>query len=209
MTRPLLRRATLSDVPAILAIKERLQLAPGQEPARGGFLLGCSAERYGGLIAAANVLVMEIGGKAAGFAITLPDPVLRASELWSRRELIRWYPGEAVPPEAEPVAYFDQLAVSPDAPRVHVAALAFAAVKMIDQAGHRHLYATSLHEPVVNRAAFPFLEALGARPVGEVEEDYPGVGPVVSQLHYSFLPIDFDRVSRSPGGRRMRPYAIA
>ena len=209
MSRPLLRRAVLSDVPAIVAIKQCLQLAPGQEPARGGFLLGCSAERYAGLIAAANVLVMEIDSDIAGFAITLPDPVLRASELWSRRELIRWTAGEGAPPETEPVAYFDQLAVSPDAPRLHVAALAFAAVRMLAEAGHRHLYATTLREPVANRAAFRFLEALGARSVGEVEEDYPDAGRVVSQLHYSFLPADFGRVSRSPGGRRMRAYALA
>lgn len=209
MTRPLLRRASVSDVPAIVAIKERLQLAPGQEPARGGFLLGCSAERYAALIAAANVLVMEIGEEVAGFAITLPDPVLRASELWSRRELIRWKAGEGAPPEAEPVAYFDQLAVSTDAPRLHVSALAFAAVRMLDRSGHRHLYATSLSAPVANRAALPLLEALGARPVGEVEEDYPEAGRVVSQLHYSFLPADFGRVRRSSGGRRMQAYEIA
>lgn len=209
MTRPLLRRAALPDVPAMMAIKQRLRLDPEQEPARGGFLLGCSAERYAALVAAANVLVLEIGGEPAGFAVTLPDPVLRASDLWSRRERIRWNAGQAAPPEAESVAYFDQLAVSPGAPRLHAAALAFAAVRMLAEAGHRHLYATTLRAPVANRAALPFLEAFGARALAVVEEDYPDVGRVVSDLHYSFLPRDFRRVDRSAGGRRMRSYAVA
>jgi ribosomal protein S18 acetylase RimI-like enzyme len=209
MTRPLLRRAALCDVAAIVAIKQRLRLEPAQEPTRGGFLLGCSAERYAALVAAANVLMLEVGGEPAGFAITLPDPVLRASELWSRRDHILWKPGEAAPPEGDAVAYFDQLAVSPDAPRLHVAALAFAAVRTLADTGHRHLYATTLRAPVTNRAAFPLLDALGARRVGEVEELYADVGPVVSDLHHSVLPADFDRVNRGAGGRRLRSYAVA
>lgn len=209
MSGPLLRRAALADVPEIVAIKQRLRLEPGQAPARGGFLLGCSPERYAALIVAANVLVLEVAGAPAGFAVTLPDPVLRASELWSRRELIRWRSGEAAPPEGDAVAYFDQLAVLPDAPRLHVAALAFAAVRMLAEAGHRHLYATTLLAPVTNRAALPFLAAVGARRVGEVEEHYRDVGLVVSELHHSALPEDFGRVSRSAGGRRMGSYALA
>jgi hypothetical protein len=182
-----LRPGTAADVPAMLAIRAALSLAPGCVPRRGGFLLGCPAERYALLAASGCVLVVEDGAGLAGFAVTLPDPVLRASALWARRELIRWRPGFGEPPPGERIAYFDQLALAPTASRLLGPTLALAAARGLVQGGHRHLYATTLSRPVRNPAALALLAAAGACRVGEVTEDYERIGEVVSDLHHLLL----------------------
>jgi hypothetical protein len=183
-----LRPARPEDLPALVEIKESLALSrEGGSAARGGFLLGCSPERYALLIEVAQVTLLEVDGRTAGFAVALPDPVLRASELWARRRSIRWAPGESEPPEGQGLAYFDQLALAPWAGRLHAAPLALEAVRRLAAGGHDHLYATTLAAPLRNRASFPLLAAFGARIVGEVEEEYPEVGKVLSLLHHASI----------------------
>lgn len=185
----LLRPARPEDLPALVGIKESLALTrEGGSASRGGFLLGCAPERYAMLIEIAQVTLLEVDGRGAGFAIALPDPVLRASELWARRGSIRWAPGEGEPGEGASLAYFDQLALAPWANRLHAAPLALEAVRRLAADGHEHLYATTLAAPLRNRASFPLLAAFGAHIVGEVEEDYPEVGPVLSLLHHASIP---------------------
>ena len=179
-----LRRARLSDLDGVMALRERLRLVPGREPGGGGFLLGCARERYAFFAARAEMLVLEQDGALAGFAIALPDPILRASELWARRDRIGWHAGEGEPPAGARIAYFEQLALAPDAPRLHAPALAFAALGRLVEGGHTDLYATTLHAPLRNAAALPLLRAAGARPVALVEEEYEGIGRVVSELHH-------------------------
>jgi hypothetical protein len=183
-----LRAARPDDLPALVAIKQSLAFSSeGGADGRGGFLLGCPPERYALLIEAAQVTLLEVDGRAAGFAIALTDPILRASDLWARRESIRWAPGEGEPPAGESLAYFDQLALAPWASRLHAAPLALEAVRRLAAAGHDHLYATTLAAPLRNRASLPLLAAFGARIVGEVEEDYPEVGAVLSLLHHASI----------------------
>jgi hypothetical protein len=183
-----LRAARPDDLPALVAIKESLALSrEGGSAARGGFLLGCTPERYALLIAAAQVTLLEVEGRIAGFAIALPDAVLRASELWARRASIRWAPGEGEPSEGRSLAYFDQLALAPWTSRLHAAPLALAAVRRLAADGHEHLYATTLAAPLRNRASYPLLAAFGARIVGEVEEEYPEAGSVLSLLHHASI----------------------
>lgn len=171
----------------MLAIRAALALAPGRAPLRGGFLLGCSGERYALLAAAGCVLVVEDCSGLVGFAVTLPDPVLRASELWARRDLIRWRAGFGAPPPDERIAYFDQLALAPSANRLLGPTLALAAARALAGSGHRHLYATTLRRPLRNPAALALLAAGGACHVGEVTERYEQVGEVVSDLHHLLL----------------------
>jgi hypothetical protein len=197
-----LRKAQARDLAAIVAIKEALRLDPGQRPERGGFLLGCSPERYALLIQCANVLLLEEAGEVKGFAVTLPDPVLKASELWARRQAIRWRTRQGEPPAGEPIGYFDQLALRPDARRMHAPALALAAARALAEAGHVHLYATILDAPVRNEASLPLLRALGARPVGTMEEHYEGVGRVVSELFHVRLGSGIAALTATPIGAR-------
>lgn len=186
----------------MLAIRRVLALRPGAAPPRGGFLLGCPAERYAALIGAGGVLAVEQGGALAGFAVTLAAPVLRASELWARRELIRWRPGFGEPPADEDIAYFDQLAVAPWASRLLAPTLALAAATALAKGGHRHLYATTLCRPIVNNASLALLAAGGARHVAEVTEHYDGVGEVVSALHHLPLPDALRRALATAAGAR-------
>jgi hypothetical protein len=181
-----IRRATHDDAEAILAVKRALALpADAREAPRGGFLLGASLEGYRALIDAADVWVLnDTSGAVAGFAVLLPEAVLRASELWTRREAIQWdAPGGWVLPE-DRVCYFDQLAILPEA-RMRAPELALTALRGAVRGGHEHLFATVVAHPVQNTASLALLRALGARRVGSVDEAYEGVGRIVSDLYYA------------------------
>ena len=198
-----LRRARPEDVPGLLAVKAALPLRDG---AQGGFLLGASAEAYAGLVAHAHVLVLERGGEVQGFAAALPDPVLRASELWARRDRIRFDELHPATLEGARLGYFDQLAVLPERGLTRLApVLGFAALTALLDDGCRHVFATTLREPARNGAALSLLEAVGARPAGEVEETYPGVGRTISTVHHLDLtrPESLDRLRSAPLARRL------
>ena len=198
-----IRPARTGDLPAIVAIKEALGFAPGSRRPRGGFLLGCAPERYSALIEAECVLVLEQEKRAAGFAVALPDSLLRGSELWARRSLIRWRKKEGEPPPGEPIAYFDQLALAPWASRLAAAPLALAATCRLAEAGHIWLYATTLQAPIRNPAALPLLRGIGARVVGSVTEHYESVGEVVSDLHRAKLSTALTALQSDPLGLRI------
>jgi hypothetical protein len=198
-----LRRATAKDVEAMIAVKEALALDPDRPSRRGGFLLGCPRERYLALIETSEVLLVEAQGEIGGFAVALPDPVLRTSDLWQRRGRISWTGRNAEPPADERTAYFDQLAIRPGWPRLHGLVLALAAARRLAESGHVHLYATILHEPVRNEAALPLLRGVGGQPVGLVEELYEGVGRVVSELHHARLKEGLAGIASIPAGARL------
>ena len=198
-----IRAARPEDVDAIVAIKQALGFSPGAARPRGGFLLGCPPERYSALIEAGCVLALEQQCRLAGFAVAVPDPLLRASDLWARRSLIRWRDGHGEPPEDEPIAYFDQLALAPWASRFAAAPLALAAVARLAEAGHARLYATTLRAPIRNPAALPLLRGIGARVVGSVREYYEDAGEVVSDLHCACLSAGLAAVRTLPLGLRI------
>lgn len=198
-----IRRAAQADAEAILAVKRALALPPdaGAAP-RGGFLLGASLESYRALIGAADVWVLTgTDGTVAGFAVLLPEPVLRASELWARREAIRWNaPAGWMPPEHR-VCYFDQLAILPAA-RMRAPELALTALRGAVQTGHQHLFATVVTQPVQNTASLALLRALGAQRVGSVGEVYEGIGHIVSDLYYAPIDGADERLEETRAGRR-------
>jgi ribosomal protein S18 acetylase RimI-like enzyme len=198
-----IRRATQDDAEAILAVKRALALPPdAREAPGGGFLLGASLEGYRALIDAADVWVLTgTDGGVAGFAVLMPEPVLRASELWARRDSIRWdVPAGWSPPE-HGVCYFDQLAILPSA-RMRAPELALTALRGAVRAGHQHLFATVVTAPVQNTASLALLRALGARRVGSVDEEYEGVGHIVSDLYYAPIDGADERLEETRAGRR-------
>lgn len=198
-----IRRATQADAEAILAVKRALALPPdAREAPRGGFLLGASLESYRALIDVADVWVLTgTEGAVAGFAVLLPEPVLRASGLWARREAIRWdAPAGWTPPEHR-VCYFDQLAILPAA-RMRAPELALTALREAVRTGHQHLFATVVTHPVQNTASLALLRALGARHVGSVDEEYEGIGHIVSDLYYAPIDGADERLEETRAGRR-------
>jgi len=123
--------------------------------------------------------------------------VFRASEVGAKREHIGWEGFDASTIEDEPIAYFDQLAIEPMHQRAyHGAALALDVVMALLAEGHAHVFTTTLVEPVVNEAALPLMHKIGSRRVGMLEETYPGVGRVVSAIHYMRREVVEARVAR-------------
>lgn len=181
-----LRRATPADLDAIVAIKRSLPMPSGERTTAGGFLLGSEVEVYRELLELARVWLLEVDGRPAGFALTLDDAVLRGSPLWARREAIEWDPGFDVATALElRVAYFDQLAVLPTVRnRYWGAGLALQALAEQFEVGqHDLVLTTTVLEPIVNRAALPYLARVGARRCGRIEEHYPDAGRVVSAIY--------------------------
>lgn len=207
-----LRTGVLADVAGMLSIKARLRVAPGEAAPAGGFLLGCSAERYAFFVARANVLVLddrERGG-LAGFAVTLPDEILRETDVWARRGEIAWDGADPARFETARVGYFEQLAVLPGCRyRAAAPALALRALGDLLAAGHRHVFATVVRAPFDNLVSRHLLAAVGARRVGAIEERYDGVGPILSDVYHldHASPDVDDRLARSPLARRLLRYA--
>jgi len=180
---PVIRPARHDDVDAMVAIKHALRLA--QNPSDGGFLLGASPGVYHHLIDTAVVRVVELGQRVVGFATALPDPVLRGSEVWLRREEINWQGFDPAPIEQEPIAYFDQLAVKPGL-GARLAGLVLA-LRTVDELfrTHMHFMTTTVLAPVKNQAAWPLLAQIGAQQVGSLREHYPEIGEIVSAIFYA------------------------
>lgn len=190
--QPKLRRATLADIDAICAVKRSLMIAPGTPALHGGgFLLGSSPDRYAFYIEQAHVSLLEADGRLLGFAITLPDPLLRQSELWSRAERIDWQSDPSDRPGLDLAAilssrigYFEQLALLRiDNLRIYAPAFALAAALELADSGHRHIFLTVVSAPWPNLAPLPFLRILGAQRVGRIAEEYPEVGAITSDIY--------------------------
>lgn len=203
-----IRPATGADLDAMLRVKRGLAIPrESHGVARGGFLLGSSLAQYAALVEHACVRVLETAeGEVAGFGIGLPDALLRRSDLWTRAGAIEWSDDVRGRVEGEPAAYFDQLAVEPRA-RYFAPALAYAVFAALHAAGHRHLFATVVAEPVRNRASLPVLHAAGARRVGSVRETYDGVGSVRSDVYYADMEAAAATLAAAARGRRVRRMA--
>jgi len=181
-----LRRATPADVDALIEIKRGLPMPRAEQTSEGGFLLGSELETYRALLEVARVWLLEVEHRVVGFAMTLDDPVLRQSPVWARRDAIVWAPSFDVEAAlARRITYFDQLGVLPAfRHRYWGAALALRALaEQFDEAGHDLALTTTVIEPIINRAALPYLARVGARELGRVNEHYPGVGSIVSAVH--------------------------
>ena len=168
----------------MLDVKQSLSLA--NSGSRGGFLLGTDEDGYRRLIETARVWVMDHEGQLTGMAVTMPDPILRTSDVWQKRDLIDWQDPdvEALDLDTLRVGYFDQLAALPDL-YVRLAAGVLGLRALADLlADHEHVIATTVVEPIRNVAALKFLQRVGANRVGRVDEVYPEVGPLVSDLFH-------------------------
>ena len=109
----------------------------------------------------------------------LGDQVFRESEIWKRRDLVRW---DTVPAYEQRFAYFDQLAVRPGPARTHVPLLASVALLDAYMDGVDALISTTVKRPIKNLAAVPYLTAIGAKIVGELDETYPDFGDLTSDV---------------------------
>jgi ribosomal protein S18 acetylase RimI-like enzyme len=177
----IIRDARLDDAPACLEIKRELHLS-NLEPQRGGFLLGTTLEGYEALIGQDHVIVAEDAGRVLGFVILLGQENLMRSDLWARASKAKLtLPVEHVLARGR-IAYVEQLAMRPAfSSRVYAKYLAYHSLQRAFQ-DHATVFTTVVREPVNNDAILPFLEVAGFASVGSIEEDYPDVGQIRSEI---------------------------
>jgi hypothetical protein len=181
-----LRRATASDLDAILLIKGGLAMPGPGQPETDSFLLGSDEGVYAQMLARARMWLLVADDLPIGFTLTLADDLVRASPLWARRATIEWRAEFDANTELEGrVGYFDQLAVLPGIrSREWSACLALRALaELIDDEACERVLTTTVVEPISNRAALPYLAHLGARQIAMLDEHYPQVGTIRSAMH--------------------------
>lgn len=184
-----LRAGVCGDAEAMVALKQglRMQADGGGTSSRGGFLLGSTRAQYEAQLAGAQVEVLLDGTALVGFITALPDAALRASDLWQRRGQIGG--GAVGPAELEALAsrrlaYIDQLAVMADLKyRLCAPALAFRALTRLFEGGCELVFTTVVARPIRNLATLPLLAAVGAVRLGAIDEVYPEVGAIASDVY--------------------------
>ena len=180
-----LRRAKLIDAEQFIKVKKSLAMPQNLgETVRGGFLLGTNLETYRFFIENAYVNVLEDKGTIVGFAIILPDILLRNSELWQRKNEINWDNFEAEQFDEKPICYVEQLAVLPESKyRFFGVGLAYLTLLQAFES-HEAMFSTIVKEPIFNQASIPFLENVGGKCVGEVNEVLPEFGRLLSRVYF-------------------------
>ena len=179
-SRVRLRRAVPGDELAFLYIKSQLPLVGADKTSTGGFLLGTDAQTYLRYIQTAHCLVSEFEGRIVGFGIILPDSLLRASDVWVRRYSANW-DIDLPTYENQVLCYFEQFAFLKGHKRSAVA-LAYNLVKQAFEQGAEYLFTTTVNKPVLNLAAIPFIKAVKGIRGGTIDETYPLVGPINSDI---------------------------
>ena len=177
----IIRPATIVDIPAMIEIKESLTFEHHSESSSaGGFLLGADEQGYKARIAFGYTWVLDVDG-VKGFSILLPDQALRMSELWHRRIDIEWSL-EFEDLESKCLGYFDQLAVAKGPWRTYAPILAITTIIHFLSSNPDYLLSTTVLKPVQNLAAVPYLQYLGAQPVGKIDEIDPNIGQLLSEV---------------------------
>lgn len=177
-----LRSARPDDADAFIAIKEQLPLTLSNgDTTTGGFLLGTTAETYREYIGNSYCLAAEENEKVIGFGIIFPDEVLRASDVWMRRDTATWHI-DLDQYEKQSLCYFEQFAFLQGHKRAAVA-LAYHIANMAFGMGHTAMFTTTVNKPVLNLAAIPFINAANGCKAGNIDETYPIIGHINSDIY--------------------------
>lgn len=178
----IIRRAVPEDAIAFVQIKDQLPLTLSDgSSTKGGFLLGTDLKTYRNYIKNAYCLVATTEQGVVGFGILLPDHLLRESEVWKKRHHAAWYIDLPFY-EKQNLCYFEQLAFLPGH-RKTVLKLSYNLVKWAFEEGHQTLFATTVNKPVLNLAAIPFIKAAGGIHAGNIDEVYPNIGAINSDIY--------------------------
>jgi hypothetical protein len=192
-----LRRAVPGDEQAFISIKRQLPLVMADGgTTSGGFLLGTDVATYREYIDDSYCLVAECHGAVVGFGIMFPDMVLRTSDIWVRRHSASWYI-DLARYENQQLCYFEQFAFLRGHRRSAVA-LAYNLVKWGFDSGATTLFTTTVNKPILNLAPLPFIRAVAGVHAGNIDEVYPMVGHINSDIYMVDGSTYFERVSAHP-----------
>jgi hypothetical protein len=175
-----IRKAEPADAASFVSIKKQLPLQTANGAEGGGFLLGASEEMYRAYIGHALCLVTETPQGLTGFGIVFPDHMVRSSELWQKRDEVKWEVN-LEPYLVKSICYFEQLAFLPGQ-KLWPSMLA---LQLAKQAFTQHdvLLTTTVRRPVLNRAALPFISTAGGFLAGNINERYPEAGEINSDIY--------------------------
>ncbi len=177
-----IRIATKQDAHSFMEIKNRLPIKRTDgSTTTGGFLLGTDLKTYAYYIENAFCLVAEVDGNVVGFGIVFTDKMLRESDVWIRREQASWYIS-LKEYEEKRICYFEQLAFL-SGHRKLVIRLAYNLVKWVFDHHYDALFTTTVNKPVVNLAAIPFIRIVSGIKAGNIDEVYPLVGDINSDIY--------------------------
>jgi hypothetical protein len=177
-----IRPGNPADAPALAAIKAQLPFQGDDgSTTSGGFLLGTDLDTYALYLSVGESLVAEADGRIVGFGLVFGDELLRTSAIWQRREEAVWTM-DIQPFLDQPLAYFEQLAFIRGYARQALAVCYHLARRSFDR-GTAAMITTTVREPVRNLAAVPYILAIGGVHAGTLQETYPGVGSIVSDIY--------------------------
>lgn len=163
-------------------------LNPQKETTKGGFLLGTDEATYRKYIQNNYALSAVFRNQVIGFGIIFPNHIVRNTELWEKRQLVDWKI-DIKELEQKKICYFEQLAFL-RGHRRKVITLAYNLIHFAFQKGHEVLLTTTVQKPILNLAAVPFIMAVNGAKVGEIDEIYPIVGQIKSDI-YQIKSTDF------------------
>lgn len=192
-----IRKAIRSDAVAMLAIKNQLSFQHvNGTTTTGGFLLGTDLETYELYIEQTFVLVAEQHNNVVGFGIFFHDAWLRQSELWQRRHQVKWQV-DLPTLESSRIAYIEQLAFLPGH-RKQALLLIYNLVHWAYQLSHNALLTTTVRTPILNLAAIPYILAAGGQQVGDIDEVYPIIGEIGSDIYWVTKEKFYQRFEQHP-----------
>ena len=163
-----------------------MPLADGEKTTKGGFLLGTTLEQYQLYIQHNQVWVLEDTAlsEAVGFSIIIKDEWLRKGDIWQKRHQIDWKGFELDDFLNKKLCYYEQLAVYPEK-RYRRYAVSLALVNLLEAfEQHDALFTTIVYRPIHNKAALPYILRAGGRMVGRIDEVYPAIGQIESEIYF-------------------------
>lgn len=178
-------------------IKEQLPIdLNGDATSKGGFLLGTTIEQYRHYIAEAHCLVAEVDDAVVGFGIIITNDALRRSDVWVRRQQASWNI-ELSKYEPLHLTYFEQLGFLAGYKRLAIK-LAYKLIRTVFDEGCDALFTTTVHEPIKNLAAVPFIQAADGTLAGNIDEEYPVIGHINSDIYVIERAIFYESTARHP-----------
>jgi hypothetical protein len=185
-----IRKALVEDAYSFLKIKEHLSFKNvSGETTKGGFLLGTNIEEYQLYIKNDFCLVAENDSQIIGFGIVLKDKTLKKSTIWNKRHQTQWEI-DIQSYENNKICYFEQLAFLNGYSRT-VIRLCYQLMILAFE-DHETLFTSTVHAPILNLAAVPYILKASGSKVAIIDEIYPEIGRIQSDI-YKIERVDYEK----------------